>query len=135
MAQCQVCGARNGTCTHRGYVSPLPPDLLDERSQFVARQTTTETLRMPKQFVREGRGEAGYKTTEGVKLEEYETDEYRNMSAAQSGSTSSTSSSTPSPTKADLLKRAEELGIEGVNQRTSNADLEAAIKAKEGETS
>lgn len=39
----------------------------------------------------------------------------------------------PAPTKKDLLAAAAALGIEGLGQRTSNADITAAIEVKKAE--
>lgn len=129
MAQCMVCGAANATCTHRGYVAPQPPDLLDERSQYVARQTATQVVRMPKQYVRPGRGEAGYVTEEGVKVETFETPEYRNMVASQSGSggDSGGGGGRGSMTNAQRRERLSTLGVTDVPNRATAAELDKMI--------
>lgn len=94
----------------------------------MARSTTaTETIRVPKQFVRAGRGTPGYKGGEGVKIEEYESEEYERAA----GKAASKHSDPSGPSKAELLARAAELGITDVSKRTSNADLTAKIAAAE----
>lgn len=123
--RCPVCGAANAACVHKGYRPTFPPDLLDERSNFVARQTKTEIVRMPKQYVRPGRGTPGYKTQEGVKLETFETESFRQAAASAPNA--------KAPTKAELRKQADELGVEGLTARSSNAEIAAAIAAKQAE--
>lgn len=58
--RCPVCGKADAACTDgQPYRYPIEMEDLD----IMANTKATETVkpRMPKQFVREGRGEAGYK--------------------------------------------------------------------------
>jgi hypothetical protein len=58
--KCPVCGAADGACTDgQPYRYPVEMEDLD----IMANPKATETVkaRMPQQFVREGRGVAGYK--------------------------------------------------------------------------
>lgn len=56
---CPICGAANGTCTDgQPYRYPVEMEDLDIMAN---KATETVKARMPQQFVREGRGVAGYR--------------------------------------------------------------------------
>ena len=94
----------------------------------MARQTATETVRMPKQFVRPGRGKPGYKSAEGVKIETFETPEYRNASAREGARGARGQGATPpTMTNAQRREKLDTLGVKDVPARASSAELDKLI--------
>jgi hypothetical protein len=115
VARCPVCGTTNAACTSHDYRPPTAfVDLLNEGGAIkVAQERRNEqTMTVPKQIVREGKGEAGYvQADDGVRVQEIETESTRQQSAALSGESTASSSDEGDETKADLQARASELGL------------------------